>query len=779
MMFASLSFRSALRWLLPVLIVLFSWLFVASASAAGWIAESFSGSVGSFYSVDFSGSFGAAGADSSTIATSSDEGKSWTAHTVGFGSYYGIEVLGSTSVLAVGTSGDIYKSTDSGATWTEMTSGTSSTLRAIDMISTTTGWVVGDGGKILKTTDGGVTWTTQTSGTTSSLWSVSAASSSVAWASGNSGTILKTTDGGTTWVAQTSGTTYTIRTIDVVSTTAAWAGTTSGATLKTTDGTTWSSSTISGVTYIYDLDFYSSSEGLLTAGSTLYETSDGGASWTSISMLDPAAGSFMDVWNYAGTNNRRAVGSSAQLYRYDGEAPTAVTDLFASTGTTDNTPALSWTAAEDGESLLSYELSIDGGSYSSVGASNFYTLTTALADGSHTLSVRAADEAQNYGTADSIVVSIEASGPSVGYVTPSSVTVNESVTLQVIPTDATGVASCTLTVDGVAQGAMSVSGGTYSRAYTFTSAGTATASATCTDTLGNVAVGPDTTITVSSGPDTTAPTVGSVSPTTATAGSALTLSATYSDAVGVTSCVLYIGGTSQGGMTLSAGTASASYTFSTAGTYSAYVLCTDAASNSGTGTATTITVAAAAEAEATTDTETTVDEPTTEEVVEEAVDDSEVAPGSLLKLACADGADVNDPCKAVYFYSATDGQRHAFPNEKVYFTWYSDFDAVVVVSADFMSSLSLGKNVTYHPGTRMVKFITVNTVYAVAQGGVLRAIASEDVATSLYGATWNQQIDDISDAFYGNYTFGDAIEVTADYDIASEQAATTTIDDNL
>ena len=40
----------------------------------------------------------------------------------------------------------------------------------------------------------------------------------------------------------------------------------------------------------------------------------------------------------------------------------------------------------------------------------------------------------------------------------------------------------------------------------------------------------------------------------------------------------------------------------------------------------------------------------------------------------------------------------------------------------------LGRNVTYHPGTKMVKFITVNTVYAVGEDGKLRAIDTEATA---------------------------------------------------
>ncbi len=163
------------------------------------------------------------------------------------------------------------------------------------------------------------------------------------------------------------------------------------------------------------------------------------------------------------------------------------------------------------------------------------------------------------------------------------------------------------------------------------------------------------------------------------------------------------------------------------------------------------------------------------EVVEEV---PEAEKGDLIKIECSGETEVNDPCRAVYYYGA-DGARHAFPNEKVFFGWYSNFDDVVEVTPDFMSSVVFGKNVTYKSGEKMVKFQSVKTVYAVEKGGVLRAIASEQVAIDLYGVEWNKNIDDISDIFYGNYTFGEEIDESSDYSVENSQNSTLTIDDNF
>ena len=133
---------------------------------------------------------------------------------------------------------------------------------------------------------------------------------------------------------------------------------------------------------------------------------------------------------------------------------------------------------------------------------------------------------------------------------------------------------------------------------------------------------------------------------------------------------------------------------------------------------------------------------------------------------------------AVYYYGR-DCQRHAFPNERVFFTWYDNFQNVVTVSANEMAGMALGKNVLYRPGVRLVKFTTDARVYAVLRGGTLRWVGDESLARILYGETWSRQIDDLSDAFYGDYEFGSAIDRADAYLPANETANTPTIDYNL
>ncbi len=156
----------------------------------------------------------------------------------------------------------------------------------------------------------------------------------------------------------------------------------------------------------------------------------------------------------------------------------------------------------------------------------------------------------------------------------------------------------------------------------------------------------------------------------------------------------------------------------------------------------------------------------------------ETGTNTLVKTACVGKVGIDDPCKTVYFY-AKDGKRHAFPNEKVFFSWFENFDSVKEISKTSMSDLPLGKNVTYRPGTQLVKFQSVPIVYAVSKKGVLRPVVSEEIAVQLYGIDWNMKVHDIADVFFSNYTFGAKINTAADYNVEAEKASVTGLNDNF
>lgn len=150
-----------------------------------------------------------------------------------------------------------------------------------------------------------------------------------------------------------------------------------------------------------------------------------------------------------------------------------------------------------------------------------------------------------------------------------------------------------------------------------------------------------------------------------------------------------------------------------------------------------------------------------------------ITSGDLIKLF-DDGNSETQHDTAVYYFGQ-DGKRYVFPSDKVYFTWYANFDDVKEIDSAQMASLPLGGNVTYKPGVRMVKIVSSPKVYAISKNGTLRPIGSEQVAIDLYGIEWNKNIDDIADAFFVNYTIGAEVNTASAYNRDSELAVASSI----
>ena len=132
---------------------------------------------------------------------------------------------------------------------------------------------------------------------------------------------------------------------------------------------------------------------------------------------------------------------------------------------------------------------------------------------------------------------------------------------------------------------------------------------------------------------------------------------------------------------------------------------------------------------------------------------------------------------AVYYYGK-DGFRYVFPNDKTYFTWYSNFDSVKWLTDADLATIQIGGNVTYKPGSRMVKINSDPKTYAVDEGGSLRWITSEAVAVASYGSAWNTMIDDVPDAFFSNYDMGSDIEAADDYSATEAAASASSINND-
>ena len=124
---------------------------------------------------------------------------------------------------------------------------------------------------------------------------------------------------------------------------------------------------------------------------------------------------------------------------------------------------------------------------------------------------------------------------------------------------------------------------------------------------------------------------------------------------------------------------------------------------------------------------------------------------------CVSDTLIKSPSSSAVYYCGADGKRYVFPNQGVYASWYGNFSAVLTVSDEELAAMQLGGNVTYRPGTTLVKITTDPKVYAVDRGGVLRWIPSEMLAEELYGSTWRDTVQDVEDIYFSNYAIGTTI----------------------
>ena len=237
----------------------------------------------------------------------------------------GSYMLDSDTIFVEGENqGKIYKTDDTGATWTEVYS-TSNQFVQIFFLNGTTGWALAECGNIHQTTDGGNNWsqvgTVNNCG--SSANEISFIDADTGWFAGGNGwnpdspgLISKTTDGGENWVNQTiPDSAGEVEGIHFINSTTGWAvgvdkDTGQTKILYTGDGgTNWAVQTPpEGFTEPLASVYFADANTGWAIGSTggLINTVNGGTTWTSISDLggNPTKIQFADASNgWISTNN--------------------------------------------------------------------------------------------------------------------------------------------------------------------------------------------------------------------------------------------------------------------------------------------------------------------------------------------------------------------------------------------------------------------------------------------------------------------------------------------
>lgn len=133
------------------------------------------------------------------------------------------------------------------------------------------------------------------------------------------------------------------------------------------------------------------------------------------------------------------------------------------------------------------------------------------------------------------------------------------------------------------------------------------------------------------------------------------------------------------------------------------------------------------------------------------------------------------------YWAANDGKKYTFPNIATFYTWFTsnDLKAVKKLTTKELNSIPTAGNVTYRGGAKLVKFPNEATVYAVSRYSVLRPIASEQVATQIYGWNWSSVVETLPWNLRNDYTIGSTIYEPSTYSASNEYHGVKTPTDNL
>lgn len=221
-----------------------------------------------------------------TIYRTTNSGATWTAVSglgaTGAINLFGVDVLDSNNAVTVGANGQIRRTTDGGATWLNQSQNNvgATALRAVKLFSATGAYAIGDIGSMFYSTNGGDSWFTLLQGSLATWRASSFSDANNGWVVGTNGAVMRTADAGQTWEQQAGGI-RTYRAVHFVSSTTGWLVGDNGIIRKTTNGRDWVAQTSGTTQQLNGVWFLSPTTGIAVGNNgVMRKTTDGGATWS-------------------------------------------------------------------------------------------------------------------------------------------------------------------------------------------------------------------------------------------------------------------------------------------------------------------------------------------------------------------------------------------------------------------------------------------------------------------------------------------------------------------
>ncbi|RBW52111.1 YCF48-related protein [Marinobacter sp. F3R11] len=269
-----------------------------------------------FEDISFLGNHGLAVATCGWIAHSSDGGVSWTKfpavgihlETDTFGAAFG---AGSAVAVVVGGEGQLYRTTNAGASWTSIfPERVAQDFFNVYFDDASTAYILGT--KSYKSTDSGLTWAEDLS--LPSGANAMASTNAGLITAGNNRSIYRSIDGGLTWdyiaaIPVGSGNFYRLYFYNPL---VGYAYGSTAGTIKTTDGgLTWTT-VFGGLSAVTGIHFYTEDIGVYVGEGRIYRTVNGGVNWNEVQRSQ---------WGLVGAaftgNGGVAVGGNGAYYTSD------------------------------------------------------------------------------------------------------------------------------------------------------------------------------------------------------------------------------------------------------------------------------------------------------------------------------------------------------------------------------------------------------------------------------------------------------------------------------